>query len=146
MNAIKMKRNGVRAAALLLALALLLSMCGCSLLSSPKSVVLSFLNAVKQGDMEKVITCLKPSAQEKIKAVTGFSDNLFGVDTEEFLGSMLSSVYDNISEDCEFKVTDVRKRDSYSADVDVTILVNGERVHTSTISCVKVEGKWYIDP
>ena len=59
---------------------------------------------------------------------------------------MLSSVYDHVSEDCEFEVTDVRKLDAYSADVDVSIFVNGERVHTATISCLKVEGKWYIDP
>lgn len=145
MDTIKMKRNGVRAVALLLVLATLLAMCGCSVLSTPRTVVLTYMNAIRQGNIEKMISCLKPSSQERIEKLLGWGDSLFGIDSKEALGSLLGTMYDYISENCEFKITDVRKTSADKADVDVNILVNGERVYTATVSCVKIDGRWYID-
>lgn len=140
-----------RAFSATIALVLLIAVLACTLsacggTSSPKAVTETFFSAVKAGDLEKAIECFTPSAQAQYKAMLAVSDALFGVDTGSILGGIVGYANEQEYKSYSFKVKDVNKTDDSHATVSVDVIVNGQKNRTTSVSCVRIDKKWYIVP
>ncbi len=145
---ISKKRKGVRI--LLICFLCSIVFAGCGANSSPKKITEKFFSGVKSGDIDKSIECMVPSTQEAWKAGMSFSDTLFGafginVDSNALLNGLLGMTNADYYKDYEFKVVDTTKTDKTHALVTVDVLDKGEPVTQTTVSCVLIDGKWYIE-
>lgn len=133
-------------AAALLAAVILGCLSGCGSTSSPKKVTQSFFSAVKSGDMEKAIECFQPSVQEQYKAVMAlYSAFAGGADVNAILGGIVGGVNSEEYKNYSFKVSDVQNTDSEHAKVTVDVSNGGAKQTSTTVYCIKIDGKWYIE-
>lgn len=135
---------------LLICLLCSLVLVGCGANSSPEKITEKFFSGVKAGDIDKSIECMAPAVQEEWKAGLSLSNTLFGafgvsVDSNALLNGLLGTINADYYKDYEFKVVDTTKTDKTHALVTVDVLENGEGITQTTVLCVKIDGKWYIE-
>lgn len=142
-----MRSNNRNTAVMIAFFAVILAMAltACGITSSPERTTEKFFSAVKSGDIDKSIECFTPVIQEQYKAALAVSNALFGIDTGALLGGVLGTINVDYYADYDFKVVGTSKTDDTHAVVTVDVYVDGSLDSTTTVSCLKIDGAWYIE-
>lgn len=123
---------------------------GCGVGSSPEKVTEKFFSGVKSGDIDKSIECMAPSVQEGWKAGMSLSNTLFSafgvsIDSSALLNGLMGMTNAEHYKNYDFKVVDTSRFDETHAVVTVDVLDNGKKITSTTVPCVLIDGKWYIE-
>lgn len=122
----------------------LVVLAGISDASSPKRTVDKFFNSAKNGDITTTVECFTPMTQHQLKTAYAIADSFLGIDCNTLLSAVLGNVYYSYYEDYSFKSVKTERRGD-RASVQVEVYVNGKKESVTSISCIKIDGKWYID-
>lgn len=142
-----MRRNNRSTALMLALIAVLFAMAltACGITSSPERTTEKFFSAVKSGDIDKAIECFTPVVQKQYQAALAVSDKLFGIDSGALLGGLIGTINVDYYADYEFKVVGATETNDTHAVVTVDVYVDGSLDSTTTVSCIKIDGAWYIE-
>lgn len=138
-----MNKKTVKVTFVCLMCVLLLTACGSS--GSPEKTVGKFFGAVKSGDVDKAIECFMPTIQEQYKAGIAIADGLFGIDSRALLSAVLGTANIDAYRNYDFKVSGSTKTDGDHATVSVDVYIDGSINSTTSVRCIEIDGKWYIE-
>ncbi len=127
----------------IIALALCLTLVGALLIScaahSPKDLVKKMQNALNKKDGKAVLELIEPESREEMKK----SAEMMGMREEELADMIVESVKGKITLKCGEISYNNKKTE---AQVRITAEIEGEEDLSSSVTCVKVKGKWYMKP
>ena len=133
---------------IIIMLAMLLTSCGKS--SSPERLVEKFFEAVKAGDMETSMACFAPNIQQEYDAGVSISNSILGLfglnlDSGSLLNWIIGATNLDAYKNYDFKVTGSTMTDKTHARVNVDVYIDGKKSTTTTMSCIKIDGEWYLE-
>ena len=134
------KKRMVVALAFILVIATAISVSGCGLGGDPKSVVSAFFDSIDKSDSKKFLNCFQKDSQDLILETLD----------EDLLKETLTTMDETLSDTYgktwrkQVKIGKAEKTDTSDGITyyDVVCTMDGEE---STITVIKVKGKYYID-
>lgn len=119
----------------------------------PRGVAQKYFNAVKAGDIEGAIKCFTPAFQQQYSALVTlggmFGESMGGKNGSFFVNAFSSYANQTTYKNVKFKADTVTFTDDEHehASVHVTVEGGGAGIpNETTISTVKYDGKWYVEP
>ena len=141
-------------AALILIIALSVSMCACGNQNNEiKTLTKSFENSCNKLDMNAMLDCIDPDISGSVKKITGLIGMFSDKDTDELLDSFAKVLFSELPENSKEFFSSIKIKldnieideDKASATAEITYEISGEdNTSNANFEYTRIDEKWYI--